>query len=35
MRDIAVRLGLDVSEIIDAAVAALPVDHGQQKDMFL
>lgn len=35
VRDIAVRLGLDISEITNATVAALPVDHGKQRDMFL
>lgn len=35
VRDIGVRLGLDVSEIITAEVAALPVNHGKQRDMFL
>jgi site-specific DNA-methyltransferase (adenine-specific) len=35
VRDIGVRLGLDVSDIITAEVAALPVNHGKQRDMFL
>lgn len=35
VRDIAVRLRLDLSEITNATVAALPVNHGQQRDMFL
>ncbi|KPH67530.1 DNA methyltransferase [Novosphingobium sp. ST904] len=34
VRDIAVRLGLDLSQITTAEVAALPVDNGSQMDMF-
>lgn len=35
MRDIALRLGVDLSEIINATVAPIPVNHGDQGDMFL
>lgn len=34
VRDIAVRLGLDLSEITNAQVAALPANHGAQWEMF-
>ncbi|GFM29232.1 DNA methyltransferase [Novosphingobium sp. PY1] len=34
VRDIAVRLGLDLSQITTAEVAALPAEHGNQMDMF-
>jgi site-specific DNA-methyltransferase (adenine-specific) len=34
VRDIAVRLGLALSQITTAKVAALPVDNGNQMDMF-
>ena len=34
VRDIAVRLGLDLSQITNATVAALPTDNGSQMDMF-
>ncbi|TDW65383.1 site-specific DNA-methyltransferase (adenine-specific) [Novosphingobium sp. PhB55] len=34
VRDIAVRLGLDLSQITTAEVAALPVENGSQMDMF-
>lgn len=34
VRDIAVRLGLDLETVINARVVALPADHGAQWEMF-
>lgn len=34
VRDIGVRLGIPVDELLSASVAATPVDHGAQADMF-